>query len=99
MTVAELTAAAVPSVLVPFPFAIDDHQTENARWLEQSGAGLLLPQPELLKLSAIDLLSDLMGDASRLKAMAEAASAIAVLDSASQVADHCLQLAQIGEQQ
>ncbi len=98
MTVAELTAAGLPSVLVPFPFAIDDHQTENARWLEKNGAGVVMPQPELLKLSAIDLLSELMGDEQRLKAMAQAAASIAVLDSASQVADHCMQLAQTGEE-
>lgn len=46
-TVAELAAAGVPAGLVPFPFAVDDHQTANARILSEAGAGWLLPQEKL----------------------------------------------------
>jgi UDP-N-acetylglucosamine--N-acetylmuramyl-(pentapeptide) pyrophosphoryl-undecaprenol N-acetylglucosamine transferase len=46
-TIAELAAAGVPAGLVPFPFAVDDHQTANARFLAESGAGWLLPQDRL----------------------------------------------------
>src|SRR5262245_23489201 len=46
-TVAELAAAGVPAVLVPFPHAVDDHQTKNARFLSEAGAAVLLPQNEL----------------------------------------------------
>ena len=47
LTIAELAAAGVASVLIPFPFAVDDHQTYNARFLSEQGAAVLLPQKEL----------------------------------------------------
>lgn len=47
LTIAELAAAGVGSVLVPFPHAVDDHQTHNARYLSEHGAALLLPQNAL----------------------------------------------------
>lgn len=47
LTVAELAAAGVASILVPFPHAVDDHQTSNARFLANAGAAILLPQSEL----------------------------------------------------
>ena len=46
-TVAELTAAGVSALLVPFPHAVDDHQTTNARFLSERDAGWLMPQNEL----------------------------------------------------
>ena len=47
LTVAELAAAGVASILVPFPHAVDDHQTANARFLSQVGAAVVLPQEDL----------------------------------------------------
>ena len=47
LTVAELACAGVASILVPFPFAVDDHQTGNANFLPTRGAAILLPQTEL----------------------------------------------------
>ena len=47
MTVAEIAAAGVASILVPYPFAVDDHQTFNARYLSDTGAGVLLQQKDL----------------------------------------------------
>ena len=47
LTIAELTAAGVGALLVPFPHAVDDHQTANARYLVSAQAGLLLPQHQL----------------------------------------------------
>ena len=47
LTVAELAAAGVGAVLVPFPAAVDDHQTRNAAWLVDAGAATLIPQSEL----------------------------------------------------
>jgi UDP-N-acetylglucosamine--N-acetylmuramyl-(pentapeptide) pyrophosphoryl-undecaprenol N-acetylglucosamine transferase len=46
-TVAELAALGVPSILVPWPLAAEDHQTANARALEQAGGALLVPEPDL----------------------------------------------------
>jgi UDP-N-acetylglucosamine--N-acetylmuramyl-(pentapeptide) pyrophosphoryl-undecaprenol N-acetylglucosamine transferase len=47
LTVAELAAAGLPGILVPFPHAVDDHQTTNARFLAEAGAAVLLPQDEM----------------------------------------------------
>jgi UDP-N-acetylglucosamine--N-acetylmuramyl-(pentapeptide) pyrophosphoryl-undecaprenol N-acetylglucosamine transferase len=47
MTIAELAAAGVASILVPYPYAVDDHQTYNARYLSEAGAGVLLQQKDL----------------------------------------------------
>lgn len=56
LTCAELAAAGVASVLVPFPFAVDDHQTMNARFLAQAGAAVLLPQKDMNPRRLTDLL-------------------------------------------
>jgi UDP-N-acetylglucosamine--N-acetylmuramyl-(pentapeptide) pyrophosphoryl-undecaprenol N-acetylglucosamine transferase len=47
LTIAELAAAGVAGILVPFPHAVDDHQTHNARYLADHGAALLIPQHEM----------------------------------------------------
>ncbi len=59
LTVAELSAAGVASVLVPFPFAVDDHQTTNGAYLADAEAAILLPQTELTVEKAVELLSEL----------------------------------------
>ena len=55
-TIAELAAAGVASVLVPFPHAVDDHQTHNARFLAGRGAAVLIPQNELTPQKLAELL-------------------------------------------
>lgn len=93
LTIAELTAVGVGAILVPFPFAVDDHQTGNARYLVEAGAALLIPQSELNADALAALLRDLFADRARLLSMAEAARALARPDAARTVAQHCLQLA------
>lgn len=73
MTVAELAAAGVPSVLVPLASAPRDHQTQNARVLERAGAAVLLPESDCQPDHLESLLDELLGDLSRLDAMARAA--------------------------
>lgn len=73
MTVTELAAAGVPSVLVPYPFAVDDHQTGNAEWLSAVDAAILLPQSELDPARLATILKDTLNDRSRLQRMALAA--------------------------
>jgi UDP-N-acetylglucosamine--N-acetylmuramyl-(pentapeptide) pyrophosphoryl-undecaprenol N-acetylglucosamine transferase len=91
LTIAELAAAGVASILVPFPSAVDDHQTANARFLEQRGAAVLIPQPQL---QAADLAQRLQSfTRAGLQAMAEAARALAKPDATGQVAAICLELA------
>lgn len=59
LTVAELSAAGVASVLVPFPYAVDDHQTTNAHYLSESGAAILMPQGEFTVANVAALLQGL----------------------------------------
>lgn len=95
LTVAELTAAGVSAVLVPFPYAVDDHQTVNGHFLARAGAALLVPQDQLTADSLAQLLRELLNDRPRLRAMAEAARSLARPDAAQRVAQVCLQQALI----
>lgn len=91
LTVAELAAAGVASVLVPFPHAVDDHQTTNARFLSDSGAALLVRQSELTAEKLTTLLQELTRE--KLLAMAQAARALAKPDATQHVATICKELA------
>ena len=93
MTVAELAAAGVASILVPFPFAADDHQMLNARYLAEAGAAVLLPQDELDPSRLDRLLTEFHAGRERLVAMGAAARRLSVEDAAKQVATHCLEVA------
>lgn len=93
MTVSELTAAALPAILIPFPFAIDDHQTANARYLSEAGAAELMPQTELTAENLAQALKSLLQNPDRLAAMSARALALAKPDAAGAVADACLRAA------
>lgn len=90
-TVTELAVAGVGSILVPFPYAVDDHQTRNARYLADRGAALLIPQSELSPQSLAGTLRGLTR--TKLVDMARAARALGKPDAAQKVADHCMELA------
>ena len=95
LTVAELAAAGVASILIPFPFAVDDHQTWNARFLSERGAALLLPQSELSAERLAQMLRELMdGGRDKLLAMALQARSAAKADAALNVAEVCGALAE-----
>jgi UDP-N-acetylglucosamine--N-acetylmuramyl-(pentapeptide) pyrophosphoryl-undecaprenol N-acetylglucosamine transferase len=91
LTLAELCAVGVGSVLVPFPQAVDDHQTRNAQFLVERNAAQLLPQGEDLaqRLSATleILVNGRLADRALLLPMAQAARALARPDAAQRVAD------------
>lgn len=87
LTVAELAAVGVASILVPFPHAVDDHQTANARFLSNSAAARLLPQPEFTAESLSQVLTGL--DRGVLLEMASKARALGRVDASAQVADIC----------
>ena len=91
LTIAELAAAGVASVLIPFPFAVDDHQTYNARFLSDHGAAVLLPQKELSAEKLAQLLREFNRE--KLLAMAQAARSLAKPDATEQVAQICMGLA------
>ena len=90
-TLAEIAAVGVGSILIPFPYAIDDHQTRNARVLAEQGAAILLPQSEL----TVERLADLVRsfDRARLLTMACAARSLGKPDAAERVAEICVQVA------
>lgn len=89
LTVSELAAAGDAAVLVPYPHAVDDHQTRNAAYLADAGAALLVPQAALTADGLAATLAELLGDRPRLLAMAQAARRLARPDAAERVADVC----------
>lgn len=89
LTVSELAAAGVGAVLVPYPHAVDDHQTHNAGFLAASGAARILPERECTPGLLAALLQELLGDRSVLLRLAECARGLAMPDSAERVADLC----------
>ncbi len=91
LTVAELAAAGVASVLVPYPHAVDDHQSGNARFLVEAGAARLLPQAELTAEGLAALLRGLTREG--LAEMAEKARALARPEAARAVAEACMEVA------
>jgi UDP-N-acetylglucosamine--N-acetylmuramyl-(pentapeptide) pyrophosphoryl-undecaprenol N-acetylglucosamine transferase len=91
LTLAEITAAGVASVLVPYPHAVDDHQTGNARFLSENGAAVLLPQQDLTPAGLADLLAGFTRD--KLLAMAQAARKLAKPEATASVAQACMELA------
>lgn len=93
LTVTELSAAGVASILVPFPFAIDDHQTANAEWLADNGAAEIRQQSTLKIEDLSELIINFSKDRTALVAMASAARQLAKLDAAERFADICLEVA------
>ena len=91
MTVAELACAGVPAVLVPFPFAVDDHQTGNAEFLSDAGAAWLFQQKDLTAEKLAALIGGL--DRATLATMSDKARQLAKPDATQQVADICEALA------
>ena len=90
VTIAELSAAGMASVLVPFPHAVDDHQTANARFLAERGAAVLLPQEQLNAQYLAALIRSL--DRAKLLEMARKARALGKPDAARVVARRCMEL-------
>ena len=94
MTLAEVAAWGIPSVLVPYPHAADDHQTKNARALEDKGAAIVLPESELSARRLSNLIAGLLSDPGRMARMGAAARATARPDAARVIADRILALAE-----
>jgi UDP-N-acetylglucosamine--N-acetylmuramyl-(pentapeptide) pyrophosphoryl-undecaprenol N-acetylglucosamine transferase len=94
VTVAELSAGGMASVLVPFPHAVDDHQTANARFLADHGAAILIQQRDLTPETLAALIGSL--DRARLLEMARRARSLGKPEAAQLVARRCIQLADMG---
>jgi UDP-N-acetylglucosamine--N-acetylmuramyl-(pentapeptide) pyrophosphoryl-undecaprenol N-acetylglucosamine transferase len=91
MTIAEIAIVGLASILVPYPFAVDDHQTYNARYLSDAGAAILIQQADLSSKVLLELLQSL--DASRIHTMSQSARKLALPQATTQVADQCMEVA------
>lgn len=92
LTVAELSMAGLPALLVPYPFAADDHQTANARALADAGAAVVLPSRGLEPEDLERELTRLAAAPETLRAMGEAAGKLARPDAAERVIESCAAL-------
>ncbi|PID33655.1 MAG: undecaprenyldiphospho-muramoylpentapeptide beta-N-acetylglucosaminyltransferase [Thiotrichales bacterium] len=93
LTVAELAAAGVASIMVPYLYAVDDHQTANAKYLSEAGAGVLIPQNDLTKEFLSTLLTELCGDRNKLIEMGVKARNLAKPEATKEVAAICAEYA------
>ena len=91
LTISEIAAVGVASLLVPFPYAVDDHQTANAAYLADEGAAFLVQQNDLSSAKLAELLMSL--NQKKLLTMAVRARQLSINNAAEVVADECLQLA------
>ena len=91
VTIAELSAGGMASILVPFPHAVDDHQSANARFLADQGAAILVPQREMTAEKLAALIRSL--DRVKLLDMAKKARALGKPDAARLVARRCMEIA------
>jgi UDP-N-acetylglucosamine--N-acetylmuramyl-(pentapeptide) pyrophosphoryl-undecaprenol N-acetylglucosamine transferase len=91
VTIAELSAGGMASILVPFPHAVDDHQTANGKFLADHGAALLIQQRDLTPQKLAQMIQGL--DRSRLLEMARKARALGKPDAARVVAERCMSIA------
>ncbi len=91
-TIAELTVCKKPSILVPFPFAADDHQTVNARSLVAAGAAICIQEKELTGASLAKEIRALEGDRELLKRMSRQSGLLGRPEAAREIADVCVEL-------
>ena len=92
-SVLEVAVAGLPSILVPYPHATADHQTQNARFMERAGAAAVVPDAELDGPRLAREVGALLGAPERMRAMAKAASAVARPDAAERIAAELMRLA------
>ena len=90
LTVAELCAAGLPAIFVPYPSAVDDHQTANAGPLAHAGAATIIQESELTPERLAGVLRDWLLSRDRLRDRAEKARSLAAPNAVSRIAEHCL---------
>lgn len=91
LTIAELCVAGVAAILVPYPFAVDDHQTANARHLSGAGGAVLLPEQDLDSGVLAALIAELGADRGKLMGMAERSRSLGHPEAMQAVGDVCLE--------
>jgi UDP-N-acetylglucosamine--N-acetylmuramyl-(pentapeptide) pyrophosphoryl-undecaprenol N-acetylglucosamine transferase len=93
LTVAELTAVGLGAFLIPFPHAIDDHQTVNGQWLVDSGAAEMQSESKLTPQKLADYIKQIANNRDQCIAMSQCAKSIAKLGAADRVAEACMEVA------
>jgi UDP-N-acetylglucosamine--N-acetylmuramyl-(pentapeptide) pyrophosphoryl-undecaprenol N-acetylglucosamine transferase len=92
LTISELCAAGLGAILVPYPYAVDDHQTANAQFMVQHQAAVLIQQADLTIESLVPLLKSIIAEPSRCQTMAEAAYALRITTADQKVLMTCQEI-------
>jgi UDP-N-acetylglucosamine--N-acetylmuramyl-(pentapeptide) pyrophosphoryl-undecaprenol N-acetylglucosamine transferase len=94
LTISELSTAGLAAIFIPYPYAVDDHQTLNAQYMVDAGAACLMKQQELTVEKLTNNLQELIGEGrQQLLKMAQAARSCAKPNATNDVADICLEVA------
>jgi UDP-N-acetylglucosamine--N-acetylmuramyl-(pentapeptide) pyrophosphoryl-undecaprenol N-acetylglucosamine transferase len=92
MTIAELGVSGTPAIFVPYPYAAQDHQTHNARFVEAKGAAIVIMQPELSAEKVLETVRSLLGDQAKLTNMRAAMKSLGKPGAAASIAEQLKQL-------
>ncbi|MCH7762548.1 MAG: hypothetical protein IIB95_02250 [Candidatus Marinimicrobia bacterium] len=91
LTIAEITVCGLPSVLIPLPSAAADHQTHNAKALEEQGAAKMLPESEMGSKNLTVLINNLLNNEHTLNKMSKSSKAFGKPEAVSVIVDHILE--------
>jgi UDP-N-acetylglucosamine--N-acetylmuramyl-(pentapeptide) pyrophosphoryl-undecaprenol N-acetylglucosamine transferase len=92
-SLAEITAAGRAAILIPYPWATNDHQTKNAEVMDSAGAAVLINENELTGEKLFYVINDLLTDKRRLRQMEEASTKLGNIKAAAKIVDACMELA------
>ena len=92
LSISELSASAVATIFVPYPYAAADHQRKNAKFMEEKGAGLYLEDADVSAETLLDLLQSLINDSNKLYEMQQASLALAKYDAVSSIVEQIKQV-------
>jgi UDP-N-acetylglucosamine--N-acetylmuramyl-(pentapeptide) pyrophosphoryl-undecaprenol N-acetylglucosamine transferase len=91
LTISELSAAGVGALLIPYPYAVDDHQFYNGQWLVDRDAAYMIREEDLTNSRLVSILNKWLGDPKILISMAKNAKKSSKLDAAELIADICME--------
>ncbi len=89
LTVSEIAAVGIAAVFIPYPYAVDDHQTYNAQWLENANAAIVVQETDLDNEQVVIQIKELISDPKNLQKMAANGRKIAYKNSTQSIADAC----------
>jgi len=89
LTVSEIAAVGIAAIFIPYPYAVDDHQTLNAKWLEKENAAIIIPQSKLPTSEAKQTINALINDVNQLNRLARNAKSVALINATEIMSDAC----------